>query len=160
MKETAIIFTSKYRTTEKIAHLLAEKLGSKVTLISLDKDKNPDITSYKTVILGTSIYAGKPRKTMAKFCEKNQDVFLQKTIGLFICGMQPDADSRNTEIVNAYPELLREHATSIGFLGGEFLFEKLNFFEKLIVKKVSKTTSSVSSIDEHAISEFANGIML
>lgn len=155
MKKTGIIYISKHGTTEKVARLLADKLGGEAVLISLKQDKNPDITSFDAIILGTPVYAGVPRKAMTKFCEQNKDLLLQKTTGLFVCGMHLDPDSRNKELIDAYPEYLRQHAKATGFLGGEFLFEKLNFFEKLIIKKVSKVTGSVSAIDDDAIEKFA-----
>jgi menaquinone-dependent protoporphyrinogen oxidase len=51
------------------------------------------------------------------------------------------------------PKLLRNHAISSKCVGGEFLFEKMNFFEKLIVKKVSGITRNISKIDENKIEE-------
>lgn len=156
MNKIAIIYASKHGTTEKVAQRLAAKLDGDVSLISLKQNKNPNIDSYDTVILGTAIYAGTPQKVMTVFCQRNESELLKKTIGLFICGMQPGAETREKEIIDAYSEVLRQHAKASAFLGGEFLFEKLNFFEKLIVKKVSKATASVSSIDEDAIILFAN----
>ena len=57
--KTAIIYTSKYGTTEKAAVSIAEKLKetSEVELFSLKKCPNPDINGFDTVILGTPIYA-------------------------------------------------------------------------------------------------------
>lgn len=159
MKKIAIIYTSKYGTTEKVAKLLADKLEYKVTLISLKQNNNPDIDAFDTIILGTSIYAGSPRKEITKFCKKNQNRLLEKTIGLFICGMQPGMDVRNKQIVKAYPEPLRQHAKIAAFLGGEFQFEKMNFLEKFIAKKASKVTNSVSSIDYSAIEEFVKELI-
>lgn len=153
--KTAIIYASKHGTTERVAKLIAARLGGDVSLISLKQNENPDIKSFDTIILGTAIYAGTPQKVMTAFYQRNESKLLEKTTGLFICGMQPDSETREKEIAEAYPEVLRQHAKATAFLGGEFLFQKLNFFEKLIIKKVSKVTSSVSSIDENAITVFA-----
>lgn len=155
MNKIAIIYASKHGTTEKVAQRLAARLDGDVSLISLKQNKNPDIKSFDTIILGTAIYAGAPQKVMTAFCQSNEGELLGKAIGLFICGMQPGSETREKEIVDAYSKTLRQHAKATAFLGGEFLFEKLNFFEKLIVKKVSKVTSSVSSIDENAVTVFA-----
>lgn len=57
------------------------------------------------------------------------------------------------EFNNAFPELLRKHAISSKCVGGEFLFEKMNFIEKLIVKKVSGIRKNVSKLDESKIAE-------
>jgi menaquinone-dependent protoporphyrinogen oxidase len=45
------------------------------------------------------------------------------------------------------------HAVSKCFVGGEFQFEKMNFFERAIIKRIAKTDKSVSQIDEDAISK-------
>lgn len=154
MSKVAIVYASRHGTTEKVACLLAEKLKNEVKLISLKEDKDPDINPYDLVILGTSVYAGNPLKTITKFCEENKTILLQKNIGLFVCGMEPNPEKQAVETENAYPEYLREHAYATEFLGGEFIFEKLNIFEKLIIKKVSKVTSSVSAIHNDAIEKF------
>ena len=41
------------------------------------------------------------------------------------------------------------------YFGGEFYFDKMNFFEKLIVKKISKIPGSMSKIDQIAIKSFS-----
>ena len=83
---------------------------------------------------------------------------LQKRVGLFMVGMnEPEFE---TEFNNAFPELLRNHAITSKCVGGEFLFEKMNFIEKLIVKKVSGITQNISKIDDNKISELVKEINL
>lgn len=154
MQKTVIIYASRHGTTEKIARRIAEKMGDGVSLVALKQSKYPDIQPFETVILGTSIYTGEPRKVMTAFCKKNENSLLEKTVGLFVCGMHPDSEVRKTETAHAYPDALYKHAKTVRFLGGEFLFDRLNFFEKLIVKKVSKATSTVSAIDKDEVAMF------
>ena len=156
MNKIAIIYASKHGTTEKVAHSIAEKLSAE--LFSLIKNKNPDISGFETVILGSSVYAGQASGKMKAFCKANEPVLLQKKIGLFVCGMQPEKEHRDKELKDAYPEALHEKATASGFLGGEFLFEKMNFAERLIIKKIAKTTESVHQIDWDAVDEFVEKI--
>ncbi len=63
-------------------------------------------------------------------------------------------DKAKKEFEQAYNHELIEHACATGIFGGEFDFERMNFIEKLIVKKVSKIKESVSRIDKKVISEF------
>ncbi|GHT05608.1 hypothetical protein FACS189440_12190 [Bacteroidia bacterium] len=58
------------------------------------------------------------------------------------------------ELTNAYPQKLVQHAVSTCFAGGEFQFEKMNFFERAIIKRIAKTDKSVSQINEEAIGKF------
>jgi len=156
--KTAIIYASKHGTTEKVANYIAEKLKetNEVELFSLNKNANPDINGFEMVILGSSIYAGKASGSMKNFCQKNESVLLQKKTGLFVCGMHPDKTQQEKELKEAYPEVLQKNAAATGFMGGEFLFEQLNFFEKLIIKKVANITASASEINWDTINVFIN----
>ena len=154
--KTAIIYTSKYGTTETVANLIAEKLReiSEVELFSLKKNHNPDISNFDTVILGTPIYAGQASQKMKTFCKANEVVLLQKKTSLFVCGMHHDKKEQQKELKDAYSETLHKNAVATGFLGGAFLFEKMNLFERMIIKKIAKTTTSVQRIDENAVDGF------
>ena len=150
---TAIIYYSKYGTTEQVAHLIGEKLNSEISYISLKKCSNPDICTYDQIILGTSIYAGSPSRKITQLCNKNQPLLEQKVIGLFICCMNKDKESE--EMDNTFPEYLQRLAIPKAILGGEFLFDKMNLIERFITRKVTKIESSVSSLRYDAIREFA-----
>jgi menaquinone-dependent protoporphyrinogen oxidase len=154
--QTAIIYASKHGTTEKVAFSIAEKLKetNEVALFSLNKIPNPNISDFEMVILGSSIYAGQASDKMKTFCKANESVLSRKKTGLFVCGMQPDKEEKEKELKDAYPEILRGSAQATGFLGGAFLFEKMNFFERLIIKKIAKTSTSVEQIDWEAVDEF------
>ncbi|MCL2413858.1 MAG: flavodoxin domain-containing protein [Bacteroidales bacterium] len=154
--KTAIVYASKYGTAEKVAGMIAEKLKdtNEIELFSLKKSPNPDISQFEMVILGTSIYAGSASKKMKNFCRTNEQILLQKKLGLFVCGMEPTKEKQEKELQDAYPEVLHKNAIATGFLGGAFLFEKMNFFERFIIKKIAKTTTSVHQINENAIDEF------
>jgi menaquinone-dependent protoporphyrinogen oxidase len=155
MMRIAIIYTSKHGTTEKVAGLIAEKLvGSQVSVFNLKGDKSPDISSFDGIILGTSVYAGQSSKLMQAFVKNQADTLAIKRIGLFVCGMEPNQEKRQQELEHTYPLLLRQHAVVKYFLGGEFLFEKMNFFERSIIKRIAKTDKNVSQIDEEAIRKF------
>ena len=160
----AIIYVSKHGTTEKVAHSIADKLRGRndVELFSLKKIANPDISSFEMIILGSSIYAGQASGKIKSFCKMNEPVLLRKKTGLFVCGMHPDKEQQEKELKEAYPDLLMKKADVTGFLGGEFLFEKMNFFERLITSKIAKTKGSVSQINWDAIDDFVmktNGII-
>jgi menaquinone-dependent protoporphyrinogen oxidase len=155
---TAIIYMSKHGTTEKVALGIFEELNnSEVELIDLRKTKTPDITDYDTVIIGGSIHAGSIQKRVMSFCEVNMDVLLKKRVALFICCMYDD-DQAKEQFDNAFPKTLRNHSIKNDILGGEFLFDKMNFFERVIVKKIAGTSENVSQIDEKKIKEFAKEI--
>ena len=151
---TAIVYISKHGTTNKVALLLKEKSKDSMDLIDLRKDQKPDLSLYDTVIIGGSIHAGMIQKQIKKFCELNGDLLLQRTLGLFLCCMYEE-ESALKQFNIAYPDKLRNHAKATGLLGGEFIFERMNFFEKLIVKKVSGFKETVSKINMDEVNKFA-----
>lgn len=152
--KTAIVFSSSHGTTEKAAHLLKENLVGEVELIDLRKQPNPDIGEYNPVIIGSSIHAGSMQAKVKNFIGKNQNVLLDKKIGLFLCCMY-EGDEAKKQFEKGYPEELREAAISHGLFGGEFIFSKMNFIERKIIKKISGVTSDVSKLDHDAIKKFA-----
>ncbi|KAA6328572.1 Protoporphyrinogen IX dehydrogenase [termite gut metagenome] len=158
-KKIAIIYTSKHGTTAKVAQMIAGRLtGNQVSIFDLKKVKCPDLNSFDGIILGTSVYAGQSSKTMQRFCKSNIAVLTQKRFALFVCGMEPDTSKQQQELINSYPQALHQHAVAKCFAGGEFLFEKMNFFERAIIKRIAKTDKSVSQIKEDNIDKFVQEI--
>ncbi|MCL2290054.1 MAG: flavodoxin domain-containing protein [Bacteroidetes bacterium] len=155
--KTAIIYASKHGTTEKVAHSIADKLKgtNEVELFSLNANPKPDINAFEMVIIGSSIYAGQASKKVKAFCKENESLLLQKKIGLFTCGMQPEKENQEKELQAAFPEVLLKHSKATNFLGGELLFEQMNFFERMLVKKFMKIKSSVHQIDWDGVEDLA-----
>ncbi|MBL4937065.1 flavodoxin domain-containing protein [Clostridium sp. YIM B02515] len=151
---TLIVYTSKYGCTEKCAELLTKELNDKVDIINLKNAGDIDISKYDKVIIGGSIYIGRIQKEVTEFCSKNLDKLKEKGIGLFICGMQ-EGEAINTELNQNFPSELLNIAAAKEYLGGEFIFDKMNFMEKLIVKVVSKASSNKSNILKDNIHKFA-----
>jgi len=143
----AIIYATKHGTTEKVAELIYEKLqGNEISLINLAKTSTFDIKTFDYLILGTPIYAGNCIKAMKNFCKKNLVLLQTKPHSLFVCGMEPNTEKQQAELENAFPLELRQNTDNQCFAGGEFLFEKMNFFEKFIIKRIAKTDKNVSAI--------------
>ena len=150
---TAIIYASKHGTTAKVAHKIQQGLGEEnAQLFNLKKDKHFDLTQFDQIIIGGSIRAGQIQKRVKDFCEKQTPVLLQKRLGLFLCCMY-ESEAEN-QFDNVYPERLRSHAISKGLMGGEFLFEKMNFVEKTLVKRIAGVDETVSKINYEHINRF------
>lgn len=157
--KTALIYISKHGTTERVAGLISEKISTPVELINLRYEKNPDISSFDSIILGGSIHAGMIQKRLKRFCENNKEALLSRKLGLFICCMETDELRLEQEYTNAYSPELRLRAVAQGILGGEFRFEKMNFLEKAIIKKISGVSESVSKINHTAIDQFVSDFL-
>lgn len=151
---TLIVYASKYGCTEKCANLISKELNDKVELINLKKAKEINISQYDKVIIGGSIYIGKIQKEVTEFCTKYLDKLKEKRIGLFVCCME-EGEAMNTELYANFPSELLEIADAKESLGGEFLIDKMNFMDKMMIKAIKKVTTNKSNILDDKIHEFA-----
>ena len=127
--------------------MLQEHLSGDVALVNLKNKRNPDISSHDTIIVGGSIHAGTVQKGIQRFCEKNREMLLQKTLGLYLCHMQED-ETAQKQFEGAYPEDLRAHAAAKGLFGGEFDFKKKNFIERKIVRLDGRNSFLMTPTDQ------------
>lgn len=149
-----IVFVSSHGTTEKAAHMLSDFLEGNVKILDLNMNAHPDLTPYDGVIIGASIHGGFISRKEKKFISQNIDMLASKKIGLYLCCMR-EGEEAVEQFEHAFPKKLRDKALTSGLFGGEFLFSKMNFLEKMIVKKASGETDDVSKLDVDLIKEFA-----
>ena len=153
--KTLILYTTSHGCTEKAVRELSPKLSGEVTIIDLKHFPSPCLDEYERVIIGGSIHAGQIQKRIRDFYTSNLNELRSKEIGLFICCMY-EPEIAHEELQNAFPEELHQMAKAEGIFGGEFNFGKMNFIEKLLVRKIAKVSESVSKIDYLSIEQFAN----
>lgn len=152
--KTLIAYGTKYGCTEKCAKNLSEKLTEKADLCNLKTVKDIDLSQYNKVIIGGSIYMGQIQKEVSEFCSNNLSILKDKNVGLFICCMR-DGDIAQTELNDSFPnELIASSIVKESF-GGEFIFKKMSFMHRLIVKMVSKENQDTSNIINENINRFA-----
>ncbi|OFY15985.1 MAG: hypothetical protein A2X11_07140 [Bacteroidetes bacterium GWE2_42_24] len=153
--KTAIVYVSNHGATERVANQLANLLAVKpADVINLRKNKSFNPEGYERVLIGGSIHVGQIQKPMKQFCNKYTDQLLTTRLGLFVCCMYTDDQALQQFELN-FPELLRKHSTSNKIIGGAFDFEKMNWFEKIIVRKVAGVNQTTSNLDESKILEMA-----
>ena len=151
---TLIAYGTKYGCAEKCARELAKEIQGRVDTVNLKENTVIDLTQYDHVIIGGSVYIGRIQKEVTNFINSNLNELLSKEIGLFICGMQ-EGEALDKEMADSFPSDLLIKAKSIKHFGGEFIFKKMNFMEKTIVKKISKITSDKSDIKYENIKKLA-----
>lgn len=152
--KTLIVYRSKHGCVEKCSKELKDRLSGDIVTVDLKKEKVPDLSTFDNIIIGGSIYAGRIEKEVTDFWLKNINELREKKIGLFICGMK-DEESGKTQLDNSFPEELLSKAVAKGYFGGEVIFSKMNFFEKFIIKTVTKNDKDVSNILSENIVKFA-----
>jgi len=152
--KTLIAYSTTHGCTEKTAYELKDFLEGEIQICNLKKDKIPTLEKFQRVIIGGSIHAGQMQKKVKNFCMNNLEELKTKDLGLFICCMEK-GETAQKQLNDAFPpELLKVSKISTSF-GGEFNFEKMNFFKKLIVKKVAHVQESTSNIDHAEIKNFS-----
>ena len=149
-----IVYSTKHGATEKCAKIIAKKLTGKVELFNLKEKLKIDPSGYDVVIIGGSIYMGQIQKEVKTFCAQNIEQLKTKKIGLFTCCML-EGEKAEKQLADMFPKELLSIASSKECFGGEFNFSKMNFFEKLIIKKVSKVDKDTSNILENNINKMA-----
>ena len=148
--KTAILYTTRHGTTEKVARTIAEGLcdSGEVDLVNLRFYRDQPLDRYDTVVLGTSIHMGRPDKAMQRYVTetKNKNALEARRVGLFLCCMHTDEGRRADQLEHAFPEYLRRHAEAITIAGGEFLTEKMGWLDRMIVKKVSGVAGNTEDL--------------
>ena len=135
--KTLIIYGSKHGVTEKCSEILKDKLNGEVVLVNIKEDKIPDLDSFNNVVIGGSIYIGKIQKEISEFCSKNTNILKSKKIGIFVCCMS-EGEKAISQLNGCLPKELISGAIAKEHFGGGFTFSKMNFFERFIIKMVSK----------------------
>jgi len=156
--KTAIVYMSKHGTTEKVVKIISKHLTSQnYDVFNLKNNKNPDISGYDFVIIWGSIHVGLVQKRVKQFCINNATLLMAKKVGLFLCCMEV-GEKATEQFNNAYPTELREHAFNTGLMGGECLIDKMNFFERSMVRMAVGGPEKYPKLNDNAINTLLQGI--
>lgn len=140
--KTLIIYGSNHGCTKKCADILEGKLKGEVDIVDIRNDITLDLDSYDKVIIGGSIYMGKIQKEITEVCEKYCENLKKKKLGLYVCCM--NEENVETQIKDNFPEELLLCSVTQGYFGGAFNFKDMNFIERFIIRKVSKSLSKTN----------------
>lgn len=156
--KSIIIYATRYGCAAEVARRIQKGLESDCTLVNIMTEKAPPLDSFDTVILGGSIYIGKVQKELTSFVNENLKQLLSKKIGLFLCAGTPKQADRDKELQGAFPSELLTHAAAKDVLGYAFTFEKIRFFDRLIMKKIKGDAISTSEYYDKRISLFVKAL--
>ncbi|MBK1810583.1 flavodoxin [Clostridium sp. YIM B02505] len=154
--KSLIIYATKYGTVEKASNLIKDKMKGEVVMVNILKQEPPSTVEFDNIILGGSIYIGNIQKKLKQFAINHEEELLMKRVGLFICGGADKEEEKYKELKNAFPSKLFENAICKCQFGYEYKFEKLNFFEKAMIKKITGIKDSVYKLSEESIEKFTN----
>ena len=150
-----IIYSTKHGATKKIAESIAGRLSGAV-LHDADCGEKITFSDYDCIILGSPLTAGRISKAVKKIAAEHADELQNKTIGLFLSGLQES--EAETYFKDNFPAELLERAAAKAFLGGIFDPEKCGFISRKLIKAAAKLDSYTSTIDEAKITTFAEAL--
>ena len=153
-----IIYATKYGSAAEVAKRIKTELGEETQLCNIITDSVPSLDVYDTVILGGSIYIGKVQKQIAEYSNNHLNELLNKNVGLFLCAGERKEDAQVQQLQTNFPEALYQHATAKEVLGYAFSFEKMKFFDKLIMKKMKGDSISTAEYSDERIASFAKSL--
>jgi menaquinone-dependent protoporphyrinogen oxidase len=151
--QTLIVYNSKYGAAEKCVQMMRSKLSGEVTEINVRDGQAPPPTNFDRILIGSNIHAGSIHKKVRRYCFTHSNALLEKPTGLFLCCLAPEEKAQDYFEKN-FPPALVEQTKTTGVLGGSLYFEKMNFFERFILRKISGTSTSYESLDEERIRKF------
>lgn len=138
--KTVVIYSSKKGCTEKCATYIKNKSNAELYHVKKFKE---DISEYDNVIILSPTYMGTINKNIKAFIMDNEKALLKKNVSFGLVGMNV-TELENTITLN-FTESFINHA-EIRYVGGGYNFEKLNFFQKAIIKKVAGVSESLEDI--------------
>lgn len=139
MNKIAVVYQSKYGSTEKYAKWISEELSG--DLFDRKAVEADDLRSYDTIIYGGGLYAG--GVSGIDFIAKNYNHFSDKNVVLFTCGLADTSNAINTDHIKAgirklfTPEM--EKQIKIFHLRGGIDYSKLSFMHKTMMSMLHKT---------------------
>lgn len=150
-----IVVSSLHGNTQKCVELINEGLLHKADIIDI-KDNDIALTEYDNVFIASSIYGGKFQKETKIFLNENKDEINIKKIGFIIsCKDENDIEKY---LIDNLPKNMMDNVSVIGHVGYEINLEKMNFFERFLLKNLFQIKKSSSQINKEGISKIINEI--
>ena len=156
-KKVLITYASKYGGTAEIARRIAGQFNNGSADLVVEPIENAGSPeSYDMVILGVAIYMGQWRKQAVKYLKAHEDLLSEKDLWLFLSGPtgegDPDEMLEGRKIPPKLKPLMeRLSPEEVKTFHGTLVPEKMNGFEKWIIRKVKAPTGDFriwSEIDQ------------
>ncbi len=141
-QKVLVAFASLYGSTAEVAQEMAKVLSDKGETVDLMQAKDvTDLSTYKTVVLGSAIRMSKWMPTATEFVSRFQAELATKSTAFFtVCLTLRDDTQENREKVSAYIEPVRalHQPGKEGFFAGKLNYQSLSIAEGLLMKGMIK----------------------
>ncbi|PRR81078.1 flavodoxin domain-containing protein [Clostridium vincentii] len=148
--KTLIIYGTNYGTAEGVAKTIKGKISDQVEMVNIKKASVPNLNDFNKIVIGSGVKIGMINKKLKSWMNNNCDEIISKKIFLFLCASTTKAEEIEKIWSANYPEKILDNATIKICVGGVLNLDKMGFFDKLIIKKVTgqNESSSTLKIDE------------
>ena len=160
--KTLGIYFSKTGVTKDVMHQLSESID--IDIIDVKNTQKIDFESYERMIIGTPVYAGMIPGKMARVIRENQSQFLSKPTYIYTVGGEKPNDYQKLSELSKIDSMIFDNAKNVIYAGGEFRYEALSFFPRLLLKTVTKRkmknspSKELPSLDKDAINDFIKAL--
>lgn len=156
-----LVYFGKYGTTKNTARIVQETLGTGCDIIRLGNKKADDIDKYKSIIIGTAIYAGDVPKQVKNFVQVNKNILLSKKLSLFVHCLEDDMAFDHVR--KAFGNQVFNHMECKSLLGGRVRLKEHNILIRQILKSKGKKTgldfTNYDTTNVKKMISFANQVM-
>jgi len=130
-----IVYRSRYGYTARRARELADRIGPDTHLVDLKDRHRIDLSPYRTVLIGGSVYGGIIQREVTAFCRAHRRELLDRRVGLFLCCLY-EGERAEAQMADSFPPWLLVHAFGRYHLGGELDMDRLGVLDRLLVRVV------------------------
>lgn len=144
--KTLIVYGTNYGTAESVAKIIKQKSSDQVEMVNIKKSSVPSLSDFNKIVIGSGVKIGMINKKLKSWMNKSCDDIISKKVFLFLCASTTKAEEIEKIWSANYPEKILDNATIKICVGGVLNLDKMGFFDKLIIKKVTGQNESSSTL--------------
>lgn len=152
-----IAYAGKYATVREVVQELQTKLSVPADLADLTVEPSPSVKQYDVVLVGGSIYAGRIRPAVTKFCDRHREVLTNREVGIFISCLYGEERGKQ-QLQENFPSWLLAHAFGRYNVGGAVELSRLGLVDRVIMKRLANVRSDLDNVDHGEIDRMATEI--
>lgn len=147
-----MLYKSKHGSTKNCVQLIKDDAHHQIEVREFQSGIMYSLEDYDHLVIAGSVYYGKIQKEISEFVDRYMDEIRQMKYSLILCS--GNSELFGEQSVNVFGEELVNGAVRCVDGGYSYDFSDMNFMERLIVKKVSKVTESMTKLNYDALKEF------
>ncbi len=147
MEKIVLLYHTTDGHTVEICEAIKQEIDTdknEITIVSLLKQPNFDISSFDKVVIGASIRYGYHHKVVFDFIKKNQDLLDQKKNAFFSVNVVARKPEKNTAETNPYLQKFLGKITwkpkLLDVFAGKIEYPKYGLFDRVMIQLIMRMT--------------------